>query len=260
MTGKLLALFLVTAAVVIGLLLVPFSSPLRYVINDAGQFLVILVAVAIGLERARFFGFRSALGKALLFISLASLAWGFGTLVLLHHDAVLRIEAPPYPFLTDILYLATIPIALYGLYVLLKNISTKIGMRVAARLAALPAILLLIYIILIRSKLAYGTLLLGELLGIVYPVGDVVVLSFALVILSVIKGSRLSKALGIISLSFIIQVVADLGFIATVSMGTYYVGNWVEMLYTIRFMILGVGMYYTKNIIGIKMGSGKSRK
>lgn len=255
---RLLALLLVTAAVILGLILVPSSSPLRYFINDAGQFLVILVAVMIGLERARFFGFRSALGKALLFISLASLVWGFGKLVLLYHAAVLRIEAPPYPFLADIFFLAAFPLAIYGLYMLLKNISTKIDMKIAAKLATLPVILIVLYI-LIQGRFAQGTSLLG-LLGMVYPVGDVIALSFALVILSAIKGSRLSKPIGIICLSFIILVAADLGFIATVSRGTYYVGNWVEMLYTIRFMVLGAGMYFTRDIIGIQMGKRKARK
>ena len=255
--GKLLALFMVTAAVILGLLLVPHSSPLRYAINDAGQFLVVLVAVMIGLERARFFGLRSALGKALLFISLASLAWGLGTLVMLYHDAVLQIETPPFPFLADMFYLAAFPLYLYGLYMLLKNIS-RIDVKVAANLAALPVILLLLYI-LIQGRFAHGTSLLG-LLGIVYPIGDAIILSFALVILGMIRGSRLSRPVGIMCIAFMIQIFADLFFIATVSMGTYYVGNWVEMLYAIRFMALGAGMYLTRDIIGIQMGKRKARK
>ena len=261
MTGKKLpALFLITAGVIIGLILVPFSSPLRYVISNAGQFLVILVAVVIGLERVRFFGHKSALGKALLFISLAALAWGIGKLTLIYHEIIMELEAPPYPLFSDMLFLSTLPLALFGLYILLKNISAKFDLKITIKLAALPAILLLVYIILMRGKLAQGSSLLGGLLGAIYPVGDVVILSFALVILSVIKSSKLSRPLSMIGLSFVIQVVADLGLITTVSMGTYYMGNWVEMLYIIRFMVLGVGMYFTRDIMKIEMGRGKARK
>ena len=256
--GKLLAIFLITAAVIIGLVLVPRSSPLRYAINDGGQFLVVIMAVIIGLERARFFGFRSALGKALLFISLASLAWGLGTLVMLYHDVVLQVETPPYPYLVDIFYLAAFPLAFYGLYMLLKNI-TKIGFKVAANLAALPVILLLLYI-LIQDRFAQGTSLLGQPLSIAYPIGDAIILSFALVILGMIRDSKLSRPIGIICISFIIKIIADLGFIATVSMGTYYVGNWTEMLHAVRFMVLGAGMYFTGDIIGIQMGKRKVKK
>jgi hypothetical protein len=260
MGKKLLVLFLITACVILGLVLVPFSSPLRYIINDVGQFLVILVAVIIGLERARFFTFKSAMGKALVFISLAALVWGFGSLTLLYQHLVLGIEGSPYPLLSDILFLSTIPLAAYGFYMLLKNISTKFDLKITIKLAALPAMLLLIYIILISGKLAQVTSLLGGLLGVVYPVGDVIVVSFALVILSVIRGSRLFRPVGIICLSFVIQVIADIGFISTVSAGTYYVGNWVEMLYIIRFMVLGAGIYYAKDIINLQMGKSRAGK
>jgi hypothetical protein len=37
------------------------------------------------------------------------------------------------------------------------------------------------------------------------------------------------------------------------------VGNWVEMLYIIRFMTVGIGMHYTKDIMGIKMGRRKGK-
>ncbi len=257
--NKLLGLVLLAAAVVLGLVLVPSSSMLRYFINDVGQLLVALAVVLIGLERARFFTYRSGLGKALLFISLAALVWGIGKLSLLYHDLIIRVEAPPYPLFSDVLFLATLPLALYGMYMLLKNISISIGVKTAAKLAAIPIVVLLAYF-LFQGAVEQGAFLLGGLLSIAFPVGDALILSFALVTLGMIRGSRLSRPIGIMCVSFIMQVVADMGFIYTVSTGTYYVGNWVEMLYIIRFLVLGAGIYYTKDIMGMKMGKRKAGK
>src|SRR3989344_4122984 len=110
---KLLALVLATAVVIAGMIFEPSGgapSVLRYVISNAGQFLIIILAALIGYERFRLFTFKSSIGKALVLISLGLLSWGVASIGWLYYNVVLRVDVP-YPSFSDIFFLLLIPFA-----------------------------------------------------------------------------------------------------------------------------------------------------
>lgn len=248
---KLLLLILITVFFLFGLILEPYrGSPSinRYIISSLGQFLIILAAVIIGFDRVKSFSFKSVLGKSLSFISLGMLSWGLGALVWLYYNIIVQTEIP-YPSLADIGYLGTIPLATYGLFLLLKNIKFESNIKTTLKVIILPIIVFFfVYWLFINSKLAENVEFLPKILNITYPVGDVVFLSFTLIILTLLKGGKLFKPIVIICIGFIIESIADFSFSWTTSAGTYYTGNFVDILFGLAFFTIGLGLYYTKEM------------
>ena len=151
----------------------------------------------------------------------------------------------PYPSLADVGYIGLIPFANYGLFLLLKSVKVRLDAKTIVKVLIPPVLLFVaIFPLFIYGKLAEDVELLTKTLNVVYPLGDVIFLSLALVILSLTYGSVLFRSLGIISLGFIIQAMADFSFSYTTSTGAYYTGCWVDILFALAFFTVGFGMYY----------------
>ena len=173
--------------------------------------------------------------------------WGIGNLIWFYYN-ISGVETP-YPSLADVGYLGMIPFAAAGLFIMLRGVKTDVDSRTLLKLAVLPGIVFaMVYIFFIQSKLAENTSTLLMALNIAYPVGDMIFLSLALMILSVVKGSKFSKPIAIICAGFIIEAFADFSFSWTATAGTYAVGGWVDILFVLAFSVIGIGMHYIKNI------------
>ena len=254
MDKKLLLLCIVTLFVVLGMIFEPSAetpSQLRYFIVNLGQFAVILVAFLIGLEGVKFFSLKSRLAKSLLFISLGLLSWGFGVLIWLYYNVVLHVEVP-YPSWGDIGFLGIIPLMGYGLFQLLKGISFKFNMASVLK-AAFPlcVVFVLAYIFIIHDKLSEDASFLVKTLDVLYPLSDAFFVALALLALVYVWATvtyrvLLFKPLAIICIGLVIEAVADFSFSYTTAIASYYIGNWVDMLFTLAFFTIGVGMYYLR--------------
>jgi hypothetical protein len=248
---KFLLLVLITVFVVGGLVLEPSKgspSILRYVLSACGQFLIIFVSAWIGINIAKSFTLKSVLGKSILLISLGMLSWGIGALIWLYYNLASQTEVP-YPSLADIGFLLMIPLSAYGLFLLLRNIKITIDAISMLKIVILPLLVfILTYRIFILGKLAENVSTLQKIFNILYPLGDAIFLSLTIVILSLIRGGKLFKPIGIICFGFIIEAIADFSFSWTTSIGTYYSGNWVDILFAFGFCAIGAGIYYTNEI------------
>jgi hypothetical protein len=219
----------------------------RYTITILGEFLIILVSIVIGIDNVRHFTTKSVFGRSLVFILAGIALWGIGNLFWLHYN-LSGIEVP-YPSLADIGYIGMIPLAAVGLFLLLKGIKMKMDSATIVKLAILPVIVfVLTYFVFIESKLTENISLLTKALNVAYPVGDAIFLSFALMILSIVRGGKIFRSIGIICVGFVIESFADLSFSWTTSAGTYAVGGWVDGLFTLAFLVIGIGIYYMKDV------------
>ncbi|MBU4246388.1 MAG: hypothetical protein ABIF85_01525 [Nanoarchaeota archaeon] len=250
-----LGFVLISALAIAGMALEPSKgapSDLRYFITDVGQFLIIAFAAAIGIKQAKAFSFGSALGKSLLFISIGLLFWGFGALTWLYYNIAMKLEVP-YPSIADALFVGTVLSASWGLFWLLKSIKNSFDAGTIIKLAVIPvAVFAVTYILFIQSKLVENVSGIEKALNVFYPVGDAVFLSFTIVLLTLIRGGKMFKPISIICAGFIIQSMADFSFSWTTSAGTYYTGNWVDILFSLAFFTIGAGMYYTKDLLDVK--------
>jgi hypothetical protein len=241
---KLLLLILVAAVVLPGILIsTPDSDPLyRYMIASFSTFIIILIGVCIGLDNARKFTFRSTMGKSLALVSVGMLVWGLGNLVWFYYN-ITGIELP-YPSLADVCYLGMIPIATFGLFLLLKSIKIRLDKLTVLKIALIPfAMFLLTYLLFIQSKIAEDVDPIVKALNVAYPVGDVIFLSLGFVILSLVRGGKMFKPVGILCLGFIVEAMADFTFSWASTVGIYYVASLSDFLFALAFFILGVGLY-----------------
>ncbi|MCX6817328.1 MAG: hypothetical protein NTU57_00540 [Candidatus Aenigmarchaeota archaeon] len=244
MPKKILLLSILTVLTVIGMMLQTQDSPAltRYLLL-LNTTIILFICTWVGVDSARTFTFKSAFGKSLFYISIGLLSWGLGNLVWFFYN--ISGSEVPYPSLADIGYLGTIPFAAYGLFLLLKSVKVKLDAKTVAKVIIPPLLVfLVIFPIFIYEKLFEEVPMLTKILNVVYPLGDVVFLSFALAILTITYGSMLFKSLGIISLGFIIEAVADFAFSYTTSIGAYYTASWVDIIFTIAFFTIGFGMYH----------------
>jgi hypothetical protein len=140
MDKKLLLLISVTIVIVAGMLLTPSDESyanVRYILNGVGLTLIPFIGAWIGLDALKFFSFKSAFGKALFFISLGVITYGLGTVVFFYYNMFLQTEIA-YPSIADIGFSATIILANYGMFLLLKSIKMKMDAMTAAKLLILP--------------------------------------------------------------------------------------------------------------------------
>lgn len=234
---KLIALITITTVSVLSMILLPMDSFFRETGVFVLESLTVIVAAWVGLGAVSFFGTKSVLGKSLLFLSLGMFFWGLG--------CFLNIFFLDYPSIGDIGYILTIPFSGYGLFLILKNIDFKYTPINIIKLVVLPLIILIpTYFFAINGNLGGDLSLSAKALNIIYPIGDVIFLSFALLILSMTYGGGIMfKPFAIISLGFGVEAIADYFYSYGMATDTYYNGNICDISFCIAFFIIGVGMY-----------------
>lgn len=246
-----MAVAVIAAVVVGGMALTPNNDQTqteRYLLTGLGQFAVALLGFSIGIKRASLFGFKSALGRSVTFISAGMLSWGLGALAWMYYN--FAGSDVPYPSLADVGYLGTIPLVAIGLFVMFRSVvGHKNGLFTALKMAIITAAVFIVtYWLFISSRLSENVEPLAKVLNVTYPMGDVVFLSFALLILSCIMGGKLFKPIAIISAGIIIEALADFSFSWTTSIQSYYTGSYPDMLFVLAFAVIAAGIYFTKDL------------
>lgn len=214
--------------------------------------LIPVVGGLIGLWRSAQWGFfSSALGRATLFSSLGLIAWGLGGLIYSYYNFFLGVEAP-YPSIADIAYLSSYPLWAMGVLALSRAMGAGYALRKPAGKVALLAVPLLAaavsYYLLIN--VARGGLdLTGDLLKIfvdvAYPTADIVLLTLISVVFVLsykFLGGRYKMPVVVLMAGFLLQFFADFAFSWQTTLGTWYVANWVDFLFTTAMTVITVGV------------------
>jgi hypothetical protein len=250
--AKLYTLIAVAVVSMVGLaagLLVTLPSIARYVFSDIGQFLVAALAALIGADMAKRFTVRGAIGRSMLFIAIGMASWSIGVFLWLYYNVFQGIEIP-YPSAADICYLVAIPSAIYGLFCLWKNIAPKFDTKTKLKVVIIPAIFLpLACLSMIGSDLSENVTIGVKLLNILYPISIAIFLSFTVLIMTMIRGSKLFRPVSVMCAGFIVQILASLLFSWSVAVGIYYVGWFSDILFLAAFCIIGIGIYFVKDVV-----------
>lgn len=176
------------------------------------------------------------------FFGLACLAWGLGNAAWTWYELVLQVSAP-FPSLADLGYLPLLPLMAAGLLATMVGLGASTS-RLRALLDGLTiglAVLFAAWPWLLRPIVAYAASsdsLLAEAVAIAYPVGDLALLSMA-----VLAASRAPQALrgmlGYVGLALLALTVADLGFWYLTSQGAYQTGAWSDTGWLAAFILIG---------------------
>ena len=197
-------------------------------------------------------GLESAVGRAVFCISLGLFTWGAGSMVWSYYNFFVGVAAP-YPGLADIGFVASLPLWIYGIL----SLSRATGARVGAKhtLGKWLLILLPVFVAVVSYYLlvvvARGGVLTDSFdnylkltLDLAYPLGDVVIFSLISVIFSLsIKylGGQYKSAVLYILIGFAFMYFADFVFSYTTTVGTFYDGDWGDMLFTLALSTITFG-------------------
>ncbi|MDB5171128.1 MAG: hypothetical protein JWO35_822 [Candidatus Saccharibacteria bacterium] len=217
--------------------------------------LIPLAGGVVGMAKASIWGgLKSALGKAVFFVSFGLVLWGLGETIWSYYNFVKHVPAP-YPSLADIgfapsiffwvLGIAFLSIATGALFALKKS-------HVAKAIVVIAPILLLIPSYYLQIKLARGGTLvppdepaLKTVLDIVYPFGDFLALTLAAVVFILSYryfGGFYRRAISFILAGSAVMYIGDSVFSYTTTKGTYYNANWGDLILTVGLFLITFGI------------------
>lgn len=197
-------------------------------------------------------GFRSVMGRAVTFLSVGLLTWGIGTLVFAYYNIFLNVEVP-YPSIADAFYIISWPLWIVSMVNFSKATGVKFQLkRISGRLAffIIPLITIGIsyYVLIVIARggiVSSFEGLLKTFFDLAYPIGDVAILTIALLIYGLsfnYLGGRFKWSIVITLVGFFMNYFADFTFSYTTTNGTYFVANWVDLIFTVTFFLIGLGV------------------
>lgn len=216
--------------------------------------LIPLVGGIIAMTRARVWGrFRSAVGKAVFFIGLGIFCWGFGEMIWSYYNFFLNVPAP-YPSIADIGFAPSIFFYGLGAVYLSKATGAKFGLRnpyAKVFLVIAPVLILFVsyYVLVIIAR--GGVLVppdetpLKTFFDIAYPLGDFVSLTLAVLISGLsfrYLGGKYKFDIFAILSGLGVMFIADSVFSYTTTVGTFYNGNFGDLLLTVGVFLLTFGV------------------
>jgi two-component system, sensor histidine kinase PdtaS len=255
MARILILIYTVTAALWILLTLKTGHSS-----HEAGLYLQMVLFIVpflgsiFGIRNAESWGgLKSAVGKAVMFLSLGTLTWSLGMLAWNYYIFIAMVEVP-YPSLADVFFILSWPLWALGVFFLSKATGVKFALRQAKGKAIIVAVPLLAaaasyYLLVVVAR--GGVLELDGTNGwklffdLFYPIGTAVILAMALTFFSLsmdFLGGLYKKPITILILGFIVNYLADFTFSLTTTSGTYFNGHFVDMLFLTAMYFIALSL------------------
>ncbi|TAL49044.1 hypothetical protein EPN83_02100 [Patescibacteria group bacterium] len=257
MVGKILiADFAIALGVVVWLYLSNVTSSI--LIDLYGVLFLGFIPVVGGVNgliiAKRWGSFKSAVGRAVIFLSLGLISWGLGTYVFSGiYNFLLHVEVP-YPSIADVGYILSLPLWAVGMIQLSRATGAKYGLRSKkgkAILFAIPILVILVsyYLLVIVARGGSIDLSGGGIpkifFDLAYPIGDVIILTLATLVYGLSYnyfGGIYKKSIYVILLGFVIMYAADFLFSYTTTIEIWQPADWVDLLFTTAVFILSMGV------------------
>lgn len=206
-----------------------------------------------GLMNSKRWGlFHSAMGKALFFLSLGLITWSGGETIWSYYNIVLNVSVP-YPSWADASFIISWPFWIAGVIYLSIATGAKYGLRskhgkIQLLLVPILAFIISYYLLVTIARqgiLTDGNGALKIFFDIAYPVLDVIVLVTAALVYGLsfrFLGGRFKLPVILLLFTFVINYFADFSFSYTTTVGTYYNGNYSDLLFATAMFILSFGV------------------
>jgi diguanylate cyclase (GGDEF)-like protein/PAS domain S-box-containing protein len=181
-------------------------------------------------------------GTAWLLFGLGALAWGLGQMVWAYYETIRNVEVP-FPSLADAGYLTMVPLSALGAVLY----STHSGRKATQTRALLDGLIIMLslffvsWLALLRPLIhdASGSLL-GQLLSLAYPLGDIVIVTLVVFTLSRDR-SQSRQPLVLMGIGLLAFSAADSFFLYDTLLGTYTTGSFVDTGWVCGFLLLAIG-------------------
>ncbi len=207
-----------------------------------------------GMMKSKKWGFlKSKVGAAVFYISLGTFSWGIGQMLWSVYYNLIQHTEVPYPSLADVGFIMAIPFWVLGIIYLSKATGARFSLK------HLHGKILLFFIPFLAIIASYFLLIVVARAGVIdftegglklafdiaYPLGDLIILTFALVIYGLsfnYLGGKYQLPIITIIAGFVLMYFSDFSFSYTTTLGTYYNGHWVDLMFPTVMMLLACGV------------------
>ena len=218
--------------------------------------LLAIIGAVIGFVTARKWGgFKSTLGRALMFFSIGLLAQGVGELIYTYYINAAKIQIP-YPSWGDVAYFGSVLLYITAALFLAKAVGAGISLK-RRRLYRLIAVLVPIAIV----SISYYVLLykhqydtshpLTVFLDAGYPMGEAIYISIAIVVYLLSRkllGGLMKSASLLLIGALIAQYIADFNFVFQSNRGTFLQGKYGDFLYVVAYFVMTIALIKFKSV------------
>ncbi len=212
-----------------------------------------LIAGIIAIFQSRIWGgVKSAVGRAVFFIGLGIFCWGVGEAIWSYYNFVLAVPAP-YPSLADIGFAPSIFFYGLGTVFLSRATGARYGLRNSiAKIFVIFAPFLILaasyYLLIVVARggvlIPDGDTELKYILDIVYPLGDFVGLTIAVIVSGLsfkyLGGKYLPDIIALM-LGLLVMYIGDTVFSYTTTVGTYYNADFGDLILATGTFLLSYG-------------------
>lgn len=197
-------------------------------------------------------GFRSLMGKTLIFFSLGLIVWSIGNMIWGYYNLVLKIPVP-YPSIADFVFIFSFPLWAIGIFFLSKVTGAafslqKLKGRIFLFSIPVVAIIMSYYLLFVVARGGIIDTQGGSLklfLDVAFPVWDVIILTLALLVFGLsfnYLGGRFRWPIILLLLGFGMNYITDFSFSYTTTLGTFFVGSWVDLLFATSMFLIALGV------------------
>lgn len=211
-----------------------------------------LIGGIVGIFIAKSWEFSNSIGKAVLFLSLGLTTWSIGNFIWAYYNIFMG-NSVPYPSLADAGYLPSYFLWTVGIMYLPHAIGGKFGFQkwyYRPLIILIPILVLALSYYLVvfitKSGVVFASSISYKKLffDIAYPISDAVILTAALVIGISFKffGGKYKWSIYSILIGFLFMYIADFSFSYTTTIGSYYNGTLVDVLFFTAFSLINFGV------------------
>jgi hypothetical protein len=205
-------------------------------VDDLGELVAALVAAGACAAASRRVG-SSRRGWSLM--AWSSLSWACGEAIWSYYDLIRGVELPS-PSAADLGFLAAVPLAVIGLRKLARRRSGP-GIQLGSVFGGIlmgGAVLMVIWALtLLRDP--RGNELLQRLVGLAYPLGDLIMAS---VVLSAAARGTVNRAtMQLVMAGIIAFTVADTWFAVVVTIGDFGMPYWLDTGWVLGYFLVALG-------------------
>ncbi len=241
-----IALFLLFSVCWVYLQFLPDQSSPRIIFGETYGLLALFGAF-LGLRISkRWGGFNSVIGKTLIVFSLGLFAQEFGQISYAFYTNYLHIDIP-YPSIGDLGFFGTIPLYIYGAYLLAKASGVKLSLKLfksKIQAVIIPLVMLSVaYILFLRGYEFDFTNPLKIFLDFGYPFGQAIYISIGILTFSLTRqllGGVMKNKIFFFIMAFSFQFLADYAFLYF--QNQYSVGDFIDLMYLISYFTMTVAI------------------
>ncbi|MEK7518072.1 MAG: hypothetical protein AAB583_06020 [Patescibacteria group bacterium] len=200
-------------------------------------------------------GIKSVMGRSILMFSLGLFAQEFGQVTLSYIDYALNIQGA-YPSIGDIGFFGSIPLYIYGIFLLAKASGVRIGLKsYESKIQAvlIPIVALAVgYFLFLQGYEFDWTNPIKIFLDFGYPLGQAIYISIAFLAFLLsrnILGGIMRDKIFFILFALFIQFLSDYTFLYQSSKGTWSVGGVNDYMYLVAYFFMTLGLLQLKAVL-----------